>query len=148
MKTHHPRCSALASLAWVAASLALAACKDDSPCDEGQVARLNSCYPAPAAGAAGQAGSSGEAGAPGDEADTDAGDSGAAAPTQFVIGQPCTDPDTSSDCGGGAPVCAPLPAGPACTQILCQEGEPNAGVCPSDWPCLVFGTNPSACLKL
>ena len=42
----------------------------------------------------------------------------------------------------------PLPAGPACTQILCKPGEPNAGVCPSDWPCMEFPPNPSACLKL
>jgi hypothetical protein len=124
----------------------IVACKDDSPCDEGQVERgLAACYPLPAGGA-GQAGSSGEAGAPGDT-DAGAGDGGGAAPAAFYIGQPCSDTTTHSDCGGDAPVCAPLPAGSVCTQILCQDGEPNAGVCPSDWMCLSSAGNPSACVK-
>lgn len=143
MNTPHHRRSALVALAGLAASVALGACKDDSPCDEGQIVRGVACYPAPAAGASGEAGSSGEAGADGDP-----GDSGAPAPSGFVIGQACADTTSSSDCGGAAPVCAPLPAGPACTQILCKPGEPNAGVCPSDWPCMEFPPNPSACLKL
>jgi len=146
MKTFDHGRSALGPLVWVAAALAMFGCKDDSPCDEGQVERgLAACYPLPTGGGAGQAGSSGQAGAPGD--DVDAGDGGGAAPPAFYIGQPCSDTTSHSDCGGAAPVCAPLPAGSVCTQILCQDGEPNAGVCPSDWMCLSSAGNPSACVK-
>lgn len=121
------------------ALLALFACKDDDPCDEGQIETLGSCYPGSAAGAAGTAGSG--------AGPSDVGDGGAEAP-DAVIGQPCADTAASSDCGGGAPICAPLPSGTVCTQILCLDGEPNAGACPSDWTCLPSTGNPSVCLKL
>jgi hypothetical protein len=145
MKTIDHRRSALRPLVWVAAALAIFGCKDDSPCDEGFVERgPAACYPLPV-GAAGEAGSSGQAGTTGD--DFDAGDGGGAAPAAFYIGQPCADTVSHSDCGGGAPICADLPAGTMCTQILCQAGEPNQGVCPSDWMCLSSAGNPSACVK-
>src|SRR5688572_2447847 len=138
MKTTHDRGRwLLGPLAW-AVPLSLFACKDDSPCDPGFVARLGAgCYPEAAAGAAGAAGTAGEPVEPGDGGVVDA-----------VIGQPCTDTEASSDCGGAAPICAPLPSGTVCTQILCLEGEPNAGACPSDWTCLPSAGNPSVCLSL
>jgi hypothetical protein len=117
------------------------ACKDDDPCDPGQVERnANACYPLPAGGA----GMAGSAGSTGDES----ADSGAPDDEEFVVGQPCTDTTDSSDCGGAAPICAPLPSGPACTQIMCLEGEPNAGACPADWPCTEIPGYPSTCLNL
>ena len=140
MNTLDHRRSARHPLVWVAAGLAMFGCKDDSPCDEGFVERGSSaCYPLPAGGA-------GEAGQAGMTGDVDAGDGGGAAPAAFYIGQPCADTEAHSDCGGGAPICADLPAGTMCTQILCQAGEPNAGVCPSDWMCLSSAGNPSACV--
>jgi hypothetical protein len=156
MKMNDKHSWARAIVASALGALALAsACKDDSPCEEGQRADLGaSCYPVAAAGRSGSAGSAGmgSAGtsATADDVDTDAGgDSAAPAPegVSAEVGQPCTDTTANSDCGGDAPICAPLPAGPACTQILCLEGEPNAGACPADWPCLAIGANPSACLK-
>ena len=145
MKTSDQRRWATGPLVWIAAALAGVGCKDDSPCGEGQVERGSAaCYPLPTGGGAGQAGSSGEAGAPGE---VDAGDGGAAAPAAFYIGQPCADTTSHSDCGGGAPICAPLPAGSVCTQILCLAGEANAGVCPSDWMCYSSAGSPSACVK-
>jgi hypothetical protein len=116
------------------------ACKDNDPCDPDQEERgANACYPA-AAGSAGTLGNPGEPGA----GDTD---SGAPAGGGYEVGQPCTDTTASSDCGGIAPICAPLPAGSVCTQVLCLDGEPNAGVCPADWPCLQIPGYPSTCLK-
>jgi hypothetical protein len=145
MNTLDHRRSALRPLIWVAAALATIGCKDDSPCDEGFVERgLAACYPLPAGGGAGQAGSSGQAGTTG--IDVDAGDGGGAAPAAAYIGQPCADTAAHSDCGEGAPVCADLPAGTMCTQLFCQAGEANQGVCPSDWMCLSNG-GPSACVK-
>jgi hypothetical protein len=118
------------------------ACKDDDPCDPGQEERPpNDCYPV-SGGSAGAGGSTGEAG----EGDSD---SGAPAPGgDFEFGQPCADSAGSSDCGGIAPICVPLPSGSVCTQALCLDGEPNAGVCPAEWPCTAIPGFPSACLNL
>jgi hypothetical protein len=139
--THDRRCWALGSLACLA-SLSLFACKDDSPCDEGQEERLGAaCYPINAGGTPGAAGTS--------ALPVDAGLGLTDGPgVDAVIGQACADTTASSDCGGAAPICAPLPSGTVCTQILCLDGEPNAGVCPSDWMCLPSAGNPSVCLKL
>jgi hypothetical protein len=137
MKTTHDRRWALGPL--VGLSLALFACKDDAPCDEGQEDRLGNCYPLAAAGSPGAAGTSAEPVDPGD---------GGVQAVDAVIGQPCTDTAASSDCGGPAPICAPLPSGTVCTQILCLEGEPNAGACPSGWTCVPSAGNPSVCLNL
>jgi hypothetical protein len=119
--------------------LLLFACKDDDPCDPGWVeTQANSCFPE-MAGSAGMGGAPNEetadSGAPGDEED-------------FEIGQPCADTAGSSDCGGTAPICAPLPSGAVCTQVMCLDGEPNAGVCPDDWPCTEIPGYPSTCLNL
>jgi len=145
MKTCDHRLEALGPFVWVMAALAILGCKDDSPCDEGQEERgAAACYPLPTGGGAGQAGGAGPAGTTGN---VDAGDGGAAAPAAAYIGQPCADTETHSDCGEGAPICADLPAGTMCTQVLCQAGEANEGVCPSDWMCLSSAGNPSACVK-
>lgn len=135
MKTRK-RNEASALAVWLGLTLA---CKDEHPCDPGQEERsANACYPAAAAGSTGAA------------VEPDAGQLSDSGPTGggFAVGQPCTDTVASSDCGGAAPICAPLPAGAACTQVLCLEGEPNAGVCPVDWPCLQIQGYPSTCLRL
>jgi hypothetical protein len=125
---------ALCGLSWLSVG-----CKDASPCDEGQEERNAGCYPIPAA----NGGTGGQS-----EADSGTGTDGAArVSAEPVVGQPCADPVGSSDCGGAAPICAPLPAGAVCTQISCLEGEINAGACPSDWPCRAIGNNPSVCLN-
>lgn len=126
------------------------ACKDDEPCDPGQEERsAGACFPM-AMGASGAAGSPGAAGTQGsgDDPDAGAGAGGAPPAVDAEVGQPCADTTGSSDCGGRAPICAPFPAGSTCTQILCQDGEPNAGVCPADAPCVTFGSNPSVCFPM
>jgi hypothetical protein len=125
-------------------------CTDDSPCDEGQFERNAGCYPVAAAGS-GQAGGSGM-GAGGAANGLDGGlgsDGGDPVGVQAEVGQPCADTTASSDCGGNAPICAPLPSGTACTQILCLEGEPNAGACPTGWTCVQARPmpDPSVCLN-
>jgi len=124
-------------------------CKDDSPCDEGQEEHNAACYPATAAGSgSGSAGSGGDT----DTGDIDGSggtDPSAPAAVQAEVGQTCADTTAFSDCGGHAPICAPLPSGTACTQILCLPGEANAGACPSGWTCLQARPmpDPSVCLK-
>jgi hypothetical protein len=144
MKTTRMRSPAKTSFVpLVALLLVPLACKDDDPCDPDQEERnANACYPT-MAGSAGASGSAGTSGNPGDGPD-----SGAPADEGFVVGQPCADTAASSDCGGAAPICAALPSGSACTQILCLEGEPNAGACPADWPCTEIPGYPSTCLNL
>lgn len=125
------------------------ACKDDSPCDEGQEERNSGCYPVTAGG--GAAGATNAGGAASTDNDGGSADSGASAPAgvEAEVGQTCADTTASSDCGGAAPICAPLPAGPVCTQILCLPGEPNAGACPTGWTCLQARPlpDPSVCLN-
>lgn len=131
-------CLGLVWLAW--------GCKDDNPCDEGQEVRNAACYPVAAAAGAG----SGSAGAGGDDAASDA-DAGTDPPAavQAEVGQACADTAGHSDCGGNAPICAPLPSGTACTQILCLAGEVNEGACPDGWTCLQARPmpTPSVCLN-
>jgi hypothetical protein len=151
MNTNDNDSSVRAVLVAALSALVLASgCKDDSPCDEGQTEVLGACYPAAAAGTTGAAGAGGTSAGGGSTSisESDAGgEGGAPAQVSAEVGQPCTDTAASSDCGGNAPVCAPLPAGAVCTQILCLEGEPNAGACPEGWPCTVIGANPSVCLN-
>jgi hypothetical protein len=126
-------------------------CKDDSPCDEGQEVRNAACYPVATAGTgSGSAGSeSGSAGSDGDTASDDSSGTDPPAGVQAEVGQACADTAAHSDCGGHAPICAPLPSGTACTQILCLPGEANEGACPSGWTCLQARPmpTPSVCLK-
>jgi hypothetical protein len=121
----------------------MSGCKDGDPCDPGQREQNGLCYPIA------QAGSSGAPGAqtPRDGGDADAGgDPPGAMDSDF--GRACADTVGSSDCGDSAPICAPFPTGNACTQILCQAGEANAGVCPLGWQCLSSPGNPSVCFGM
>lgn len=138
------RFSFVASLTLLLASFSSFACKDEDPCDPDQVERDAVCYPADTSGGSGgsSGSSSASAGAAGEPA---AG--GAPASVDAEFGQACSDTALHGDCGGKAPICAPLPAGSVCTQIECQEGEANAGVCPAEWRCLKVGDNPSACVN-
>jgi hypothetical protein len=124
----------------------VAGCKDDDPCDPGQIVKNSQCYPAPATGGTA---SGGDGGTDADAApDAAAGAPGAALDTPF--GTPCTDTTASSDCGGVAPVCADLtPLGQAvmCTQINCGAGEANASACPSTFNCFAPPGYPSVCIK-
>jgi hypothetical protein len=119
-------------------------CKDDDPCDPGQVVRNSQCYPAPASG-----GDTGTGGADaGGEPDVAAGAPSAAVDTPF--GAACKDTTASSDCAGVAPICADLSKlgqSVMCTQIDCSAGEANAGVCPSGFSCFAFPGYPSVCTK-
>jgi hypothetical protein len=127
----------------------LLGCKDDSPCDPGQELLDGACVPIAAAGSSGS-GSAGAEGGITDGADGGIGtETGVPAGVQAEVGDPCEDTTASSDCGGNAPICAPLPSGTACTQILCLEGEVNAGSCPTGWTCLQARPmpDPSVCLN-
>jgi hypothetical protein len=140
--THRFRCFSFLSL--LLAALSGFACKDEDPCDPDQVERNALCYPADNSGGSSSNGgsSSAAAGAAGDP-----GGAGGAAPVDAEFGEACSDTEAHSDCGGRAPICAPLPAGSVCTQIECQDGEANAGACPAEWTCLKVGENPSACVN-
>jgi hypothetical protein len=132
-------------------------CKDDSPCDEGQEVRNAACYPVEATAGTGPGSAGAGAGAAGDETASDAGggtagDAGGGtdmpAGVQAEVGQACADTAAHSDCGGNAPICAPLPSGTVCTQILCLAGEANEGACPGGWTCVQARPmpTPSVCL--
>jgi hypothetical protein len=131
-------------------SLALG-CKDDSPCDEGQALKSDGCVPIAAAGS-GDDGSAGTDSGGTDGVATDGGigtEAGTPGGVMAEVGNPCQDTTASSDCGGNAPICAPLPSGAVCTQILCLDGEVNAGACPTGWTCLQARPmpDPSVCLN-
>jgi hypothetical protein len=126
-------------------------CKDDDPCDRGQIEKYGQCYPAPAGGGTGGAGSSASAGTgaedQGGATDVELGGSGPTLETPF--GSACEDSTGSTDCGGDAPVCADLsPLGQAvmCTQIDCADGEANAGICPEGFTCFAVPSYPSVCI--
>lgn len=120
------------------------ACKDEQPCDPEQVSIGTVCFPAEAGGSAGTGAA--QAGAP---SDAGAGAGGEAAPGEpgnpdAGFGTPC---ETNADCGGDAPVCATDPLF-YCSQLECDAGEANEGVCPEGWTCLKYLDNPSACVNL
>ena len=128
--------------ALAACGLALG-CKDDDPCDPGQIVMNTQCYPAPATGGDSAGGGADSAGAP----DT-AGGAPSSVDTPF--GTACQDTTASSDCGGLAPICADLTKlgqSVMCTQIDCSAGEANAGVCPGGFSCFAFPGYPSVCTK-
>ena len=111
---------------------ALVGCWEGNPCDPGQVVRLDQCVAAPTAPAASPDAGGESADATGVDALVD------------NFGMTCA---SASDCAGGtAPVCG-APQLPVCTQVFCQAGEANAGVCPTGWQCVAVGSNPSVCLK-
>jgi len=121
-----------------------AGCKDDDPCDPGQIVRDGQCYPAPAVG--------GETGLGGADAggQPDAASGAGSVTVDTPFGSACKDSTDSSDCGGIAPICADLTKlgqSMMCTQIDCSPGEANAGVCPSGFRCFAFPGYPSVCTK-
>jgi len=123
-------------------------CKDDDPCDPGELERHGQCYlePASAGGSAGGPGS-GMAGSQAGGAEESAAGAGA---LDTPFGTVCEDGTGSSDCGGEAPVCAdltPLGQSQYCTQIDCAEGEANAGVCPDGFMCFAVSGYPSVCIE-
>jgi hypothetical protein len=98
-------------------------------CDPGQIVRDNVCYAAPVK-------------AP---PKVDAGPSDGAAATLDTFGKSC---QAAADCAGGnASICG-APQLPICTQINCDSGEVNEGICPTGWQCLTIAPNPSVCLKM
>jgi hypothetical protein len=122
-------------------------CKDEDPCDPGQIETSGQCYSAPASGGS-SSGDDGGADAGGGAVDAAGGAPSAALETAF--GTPCLDTAASSDCAGVAPVCADLsPLGQTimCTQIDCSPGAANAGVCPSEFTCFAPPGYPSVCIK-
>jgi hypothetical protein len=121
-------------------SASLLACKDEDPCDPGQESIGTGCYPIATGGSAGST-STPLAGAP-----SDGGAAGqpAAGNPDATFGTPC---ESDAECGGDAPVCATDPLF-YCTQLDCNEGEENAGVCPEDWSCVHLPPQPSACVNL
>jgi hypothetical protein len=121
------------------------ACKDEEPCDPGQVSIGTVCFPAEAGGVAGTGAA--QAGATSDAAGAAAGGEAAAGEPgnpDASFGTPC---ETNTDCGGDAPVCATDPLF-YCSELECGAGEANEGVCPEGWTCLKYLDNPSACVNL
>ena len=128
---------------------AASACVDGDPCGAGLYELPNyRCAAVPVPPEAGAA----EARAP--EASIEAGDGEAGeastAPVTPVapaaasgFGTPCK---AMADCPSDAPICA-APKLPYCTQINCEPGEANAGICPAGFTCVHLPGLPSGCLK-
>ncbi|HVY27876.1 MAG TPA: hypothetical protein VHB79_15075 [Polyangiaceae bacterium] len=109
------------------------ACKDTDPCDPGQEIKGTGCFPIMSS----DTGSTGDAGA-------DAGGAAGVEPwgnPDATWGSHC---DRNKDCGPDAPICATAPFN-YCSQIDCQDGEANAGVCPDTWTCFKFEPYPAIC---
>lgn len=131
----------------LALGLAPLACKDSDPCDPGQEAKGTGCYPVKASG--GSAGKSSTKPADGGEPSADAGASAGGAGSgvepwgnpDATWGSPC---EHNAECGPDAPICATAPFN-YCSQIDCQDGEANAGVCPDTWVCFKFEPYPAIC---
>jgi hypothetical protein len=133
-----PRAAAVLLLLGLSASLL--ACKDENPCDPDQESIGTGCYPVVAGGGAGGT-STPLAGAP---SEGGAGAEPVAGNPDATFGTPC---ESDAECGGDAPVCATDPLF-YCTQLDCNEGEQNAGVCPEAWSCVHLPPQPSACVNL
>lgn len=121
-------------LVWSLLTLALVACKDEEPCDEGQDSIGTGCFPRASGGSGGS-----------DTPEPSAGESSGGAPAgnpEATFGTPC---ESNDDCGGDAPVCDNKMFH-YCLQIDCQPGEKNAGTCPEGWSCISSEGNPSACI--
>jgi len=129
----------LALLSFGLLGLVPLACKDTDPCDPGQEATGIGCFPIKSdGGSAGKSSAAVEAGA-------DAGGAGSGVEPwgnpDATWGSHC---DTNKDCGPDAPICATAPFN-YCSQIDCQDGEANAGVCPDTWTCFKFEPYPAIC---
>ena len=131
---------AAAVLALLGLCVSMSACKDENPCDPGQESIGTGCYPIVAGGSAGST-SVPLAGAP---SDGGAADEPPAGNPDATFGTPC---QSDAECGGDAPVCATDPLF-YCTQLNCNDGEENAGVCPEGWTCVHLPPQPSACVNL
>jgi hypothetical protein len=53
---------------------------------------------------------------------------------------------SNAQCGGPAPICATDPLN-YCSQIDCEAGEANEGICPAGWRCFKYQDNPSICVN-
>lgn len=149
MNTHRRTvCFALVTLAAIAFA---PACMVDNPCGAGLYETPGyRCAPLPAAPASdagpGEGGAAVAPDAP--DADGGGGDAEASAPVEPAsatssFGKTC---GAMTDCGGDAPIC-PAPQFPYCTQIHCEAGEANAGVCPTGFTCVRLPGYPSGCMK-
>ena len=139
MNSANHKLKAAAMLVLLGLFVALPACKDENPCDPGQESIGTGCYPIAAGGSAGTT-SMPAAGAP---SDGGVGQPAAGNP-DATFGTPC---ESDVECGGDAPVCATEPLF-YCTQLNCNDGEENAGVCPEGWTCVHLPPQPSACVNL
>ena len=136
------------------------ACKDTSPCDAGEKATGIGCFPEDKGGSAGKSSSTAGSDSGGAPATSDGGAppaSGAGVPDTGTGGsgvEPWGNPDATwgshceanKDCGPDAPICATAPLF-YCTQVDCQEGEANFGVCPTGWDCFKYLDNPAICFN-
>jgi hypothetical protein len=144
MKLQKPRLAPCLILSALGLCGMAVGCKDDDPCDPGQIVENTQCYPAPASGGDSAVGGGGAAGS----SDAEGGAPSVALDTPF--GTACKDTTASSDCGAPAPICADLTQlgqSVMCTQIDCSAGEANAGACPSGFSCFAFPGYPSVCTK-
>lgn len=120
------------------------ACKDTDPCDPGQEIKSTGCFPVKPSGSAGK-GSVSNGGEPSAEAGASAGGAGSGVEPwgnpDATWGSPC---EHNAECGPDAPICATAPFN-YCSQIDCQDGEANAGVCPDTWVCFKFEPYPAIC---
>jgi len=149
VKLPFPKLSASILLGLLGLSLVSLGCKDDDPCDPGQEFIAIGCFPV-TGGSAGKSGTVPAAGAAdelgGATGEPNAGGAAGVDPPgnpDAMFGTSCT---TNADCGGDARVCLTDPLF-YCSQIDCQEGEPNAGSCPTGWTCFKYLDNPSACVN-
>ena len=119
-------------------------CKDTDPCDPGQEIKSTGCFPIKTGGSAGKT-SSADGGETSAEAGASAGGAGSGVEPwgnpDATWGSPC---ERNAECGPDAPICATAPFN-YCSQIDCQDGEANAGVCPDTWVCFKFEPYPAIC---
>lgn len=129
-------------------------CKDTSPCDPGQKVTGIGCFPE-TGGTGGKPSSVAGSDAGGAPISSDGGAGEALAGADSGAGiEPWGNPDATwgsyceanKDCGPDAPICATAPLF-YCTQIDCQEGEANFGVCPDGWDCFKYEDNPAICFN-
>ena len=141
----------LSALILSSLSLLPLGCKDDSPCDPGELAVGTACFREPTAGGGGSGG--------GEDAPAPT-DGGAGAGGEATVEKPSGNPDatfgtaceSNADCGGDAPLCDNKMFH-YCLQTGCLDGEEHAGVCPEGWICVPPGETPdgtsypSACIN-
>lgn len=130
------------ALVTVAMASVGSACLAKDPCGEGLHELPDyRCAPLPTPPDAGRA----EASVNEASVDGGGGEAGEASAPAVAsgFGQTCA---KMADCPSDAPIC-PAPKLPYCTQIDCEPGEANAGVCPAGFTCVRLPGLPSGCLK-